>query len=89
MTSAVKGESIRWTNSSRTFDTHPSRAFIMKSIRSVIICISVTMYGDVVSVTDGRLVSCRSCLFEALLPSGPASTLLLLPTIVGSHVPLA
>ena len=45
----------------------------MKSILSFIICISATMYGGAVSVTDGWLVS---CLLEALLLSGPSWSLL-------------
>ncbi|KAL0012771.1 hypothetical protein SO802_007879 [Lithocarpus litseifolius] len=65
----VKGESVRWTNSSRSLDARPLRAFIMKSIHSFIICISTIMYGGVVSATDERLVSYRSCLLGALLPS--------------------
>ena len=51
----------------------------MKSIRSFIICISTTMYGGAVSVTDGRLVSCRSCLLGALLLLGPSWSLLARP----------
>ena len=72
----MKGESIRWTNSLRSFDTCPLRAFIMRSIISFIIYISTTMYGGAISVTDGRLVSCRSCLLRAWLPSGPSQSLL-------------
>ena len=49
----------------------------MKVIRSFIICISTTMCGGAVSTTDGRLVSCWSCLLEALLPSSPSRSLLL------------
>ena len=49
----------------------------MKAIRSFIICISTTMCGGAVSTTDGRLVSCWSCLLEALLPSSPSRSLLL------------
>ena len=74
---AIKGKSIWWTNSSRSFDTCPQRAFIMKSIRCFIICISATMYGGAVFATDGWLVSCRSCLLRALLPFGPSWSLLL------------
>ena len=76
MIGAVKGESVQWTNSLRLLDTRPLRAFIMKSICSFIICTSVTMCGGVVYVVDGWLVSCSSCLFEALLPSGPSQSLL-------------
>ena len=76
MTGAVKSESVQWTNSSRSLDTYPLRAFIMKSICSFIICISVSMCGGVVFTTDGRLVSCCSCLLGALLPSCPSRSLL-------------
>ena len=34
------------------------------------------MYGSAISVTNGRLVSCCSCLLGALLPSGPSWPLL-------------
>ena len=66
---AVNGESAWWTKSSRSLDTRPLRAFIIKSIRSSIICISATMWGGAVSVTDERLVPSHSCLLGALLPS--------------------
>ena len=72
----MKGESIWWTNSLRSFDTRPLRAFIIRSIISFIIYISTTMYGGAISVTDGRLVSCRSCLLGAWLPSDPSQSLL-------------
>ena len=49
----------------------------MKSIRFFIIYIYATMCGGDVSATDGRLVSCHSCLLGALLPSGPSWSLLL------------
>ena len=39
----VNGESIQWTKSSRSLDTCPLRAFIMKSIHSFIIYISMTI----------------------------------------------
>ena len=76
VTDAVNGESVWQTNSSRSLDTRPLRAFILKSIRSFIICISATMYGGAVSAVDGRLVSCCSGLLGALLPSGPSWSLL-------------
>ena len=76
MTGVVKGKSVRCTNSLRSFETCPLRAFLMKSILSFIICISITMYGGAVSTMDGWLVSCRSCLLEALLPSSPFWSLL-------------
>ena len=73
----VKGESVWCTNSSRSLDSRPLRAFIMKAICSFIICISTIMCGGVVSTMDGWLVSCWSCLLEALLPSSPSRSLLL------------
>ena len=72
---AVKGESAWWTNSSRSFDICPLTAFIMKSIISFI-CISATICSGAVSVTDGWLVSCHSCLLRAWLPSGHSRSLL-------------
>ena len=66
MTDAVNGELVWWTKSSRSLDTHPLKAFIMKSVHSFIICISATMWGGVVSMVDGRLVSCRSCSLSIL-----------------------
>ena len=68
----VKGESIQWTKSLRPLDTHPLRAFIIKSIRSLIICISMTIWGGAISTVDGRLKSGHSGLLRALLPSGPS-----------------
>ena len=78
----VNGESIQRTNSSRSLDTCPMKAFIIKSICSFIIYISTTMCGGAVSAADERLVSCRSCLVGALLPSGPSWSLfsVLLPS---------
>ena len=55
----------------------------MKSIISFIICISATICGGAVSVMDGRLVSCHSCLLGALLPSGSSRSLL--STLVPSY----
>ena len=75
-TDAMNGESILWTKSSWSLDTRPLRAFIKKSIRSFIICIFVTIWRGAISVLDGRLVSCRSCLLGVLLPSGPSWFLL-------------
>ena len=72
----VNGESVRWTKSLRSLDTRPSRAFIIKSIRSFIICISATMWGVAVSMMDGQLVSCRSSLLGVLLPFNPSWSLL-------------
>ena len=48
----------------------------MKSIISFIICNSAAICGGAISVMDGQLVSCRFCLLEALLPSGPSRSLL-------------
>jgi len=76
VTCAVKGESIHWTSSSRSLNTRPLKAFIIKSIYSFIICISTTMHGGTVSTADGRLVACRSCQLGALLPSSPSWFLL-------------
>ena len=72
----VNGESDQWTKSSRSLNTRPLRAFIIKSIYSLIICISVTMWGGAISAVDGRLMSCCSSLLGALLPSGPSWSLL-------------
>ena len=80
---AVKGESVRWTNTSRLLDTRPLRAFIMKSIIFFIICIFATMCASVVSAMDGWLVSCRSCQLRALLPSSHSWSLL--STLVPSY----
>lgn len=77
VTVAVKGESVQWTSSLRSLDTCPLRAFIIKSIHSFIICISAIMHGGAISTTDGQLVSCRSCLLGAILPSDPSWFLLL------------
>ena len=68
----VKGELVRWTKSSRSLDARPLRAFIIRSIRSLIICISATMWGGAMSAVDGRLTSGHSGLLGALLPSGPS-----------------
>ena len=76
MTGAVKGKSVLWTNSSRSLDTCPLRAFIIKSVISFITCISATMCGGTVSMTDGRLVSYHSCLLGALLPFSPSRSFL-------------
>ena len=72
VTDMVKGESVRWTKSSRSLDTSPLTAFIVKSILSFIICIFATMCGGAVSTANGWLMSCRSGLLGALLPSGPS-----------------
>ena len=60
----------------RSFNTHPLKAFIIKFFLSFIICISATICSGAVSTTDGQLVSYRSCLLRALLPSGPSRSLL-------------
>ena len=77
VTDVVNGELVRWTKSSKSLNTRPLRAFIMKSISSFIIYISTTMWGGVVFVADGRLMSCHSSLLEALLPSNPSWSFLL------------
>ena len=91
LTDVVNGESVWRTKSSRSLDTLPLRAFIIKSIRSFIICISATMWGGAVSVMDGRLMSYRSSLLGTLLPSGPSWFLLsaLVPSWSSSWVPIA
>ena len=76
VTDAMNGESVWWTKSSRSVDTHPLRAFIIKSIRSFFICILATIWGGTVSVTDRQLVSCHFGLLGVLLPSGPSWFLL-------------
>ena len=63
LTDMVNGEQV---------DTRPLRAFIIKSIISLIIYISATMWGGAISAMNGRLTSCRFGLLEALLPSGPS-----------------
>ena len=72
LTDMVNGESVRWTKSSRSLNTLSLSAFIIKSIRSFIICISATMWGGAVTVMDGWLMSCDSDLLEALLPFDPS-----------------
>ena len=72
----VKGESVWWTKSLRPLDTRPLRVFIIKSIRSLIICISTTMWGGAMPTVDGRLTSGHSGLLGALLPFGPSWYLL-------------
>ena len=63
LTDMVNGEQV---------DTRPLRAFIIKSIISLIIYISATIWGGAISVAEGQLMSCRSGLLEALLPSSPS-----------------
>ena len=72
----VKGESVRWTKSSRSLDTRSLRAFIIRSICSLIICISATMWGGAMFAVDGRITSGRSGLLGASLPSGSSWYLL-------------
>ena len=76
VTRAINGKSVQWTSLSRSFDICPLRVFIMKSIISFIICISAIICDGAVSATDGRLVSCHSCLLKAMLPSDPSWSLL-------------
>ena len=58
MTSAMKGESIRWTSLSKLVDTRPSKALIIIiSIFSIIICISCAMCNAPTSSSEGQLVS--------------------------------
>ena len=70
MTEVVNGESVQFTRSSRLVDTRPLRAFIMTSICSFIVCISVIIGGGAKSMRDGRLMFCRSSQLGALLPFG-------------------
>ena len=90
LTEVVNGESVQWTKSLRSLDTLPLRVFIIKSICSFIIGISVTMWGEVVLVMDGRLMSCRFDLLGALLPSDPSWFLrsALVPSWSSSWVPI-
>ena len=69
LTDVVKGASIQWTKSSRSLDTRPLRAFIIRYNCSLIICISATMWGRAMSAVDGRLTFGWSGLLGALLPS--------------------
>ena len=66
---AVKGESIRWTSSSKLVDTWPLRAFSIISIFSFIVCISYAMRNTPTSSLEGWLVSCWYHLLKALLSS--------------------
>ena len=90
VTNMVNGKLVRWTRSSRSLDTLPLSTFIIKSIRSFIICISATMWGWAISVMDGRLISCRFDLLGALLPFGPSWFLhsALVPSWSSSWVPI-
>ena len=72
MTEAVNGELVWLTRSSRSLDTRPLKAFIITSICSFFICISVTTGGGVISARDGRFIFCRLGLLGALLPSSPS-----------------
>jgi len=87
----VNGESVWLTRSSRSLDTFSLSMVIIKSIHSFIICISATMWGEAVSVMDGRLMSCRSSLLGALLPSSPSwfLRLALVPSWSSFWVPIA
>ena len=66
----VNGESVLFSKSSRSLETHPLRAFIMTSICSFITCISARMGGKAVSMREGMLRFRRSSLLGSLLPSG-------------------
>ena len=66
----VKGESVLFTKTSRSLETHPLRAFIMTSICSFIACIFTRMGGRVVSMREGMLKFRCSGLLGSLLPSG-------------------
>ena len=72
----VKGESIQWTKSSRSLDTRPLKVFIIRSIHSLIICISTTMWGGAMSTVDGLTSNCSGLLGACYL-SAPLSILCL------------
>ena len=72
----VKSESVRRTKSLKSLDTCPLRAFIIKSIHSLMICIFATMWGGAMSALDGLIMSGCSGLLGALLPSNPSWYLL-------------
>ena len=73
----MKDESVWWTKSSRSLDTHPLRAFIIKSIRSLIICNSTTTWGGTMSAVDEGLMSSRFWyLLSALVPPWSSSWVL-------------
>ena len=57
VTCVVKGESVRWTSSSKLVDTCPFKAFIIMSIFSFVVCISCAMCNAPTSSLEGRLVS--------------------------------
>ena len=70
VTSAVNGELVRWTNSSKLVDTHPIMAFIIMYIFSFIICIFWAIRIALTSISEGQLVSSGpSLLLETLLSS--------------------
>ena len=71
----VNDESVLFTKSSRSLDTHPLRAFIMTSICSFITCISTIIGGGVASMRDERIRFYRSGLLGALLPFGLSGSL--------------
>ena len=53
VTGVVKGESVRWTSSSKLVDTQPLRAFIIISIFSFIVCVSYAMCNAPTSSSEG------------------------------------
>ena len=65
----MNGESVLFTKSLRSLETHPLKAFIMTSICSFIACISARMGGGVVSMREGVLKFRRSDLLGSLLSS--------------------
>ena len=66
----VNDESVLFTKSSRSLDTHPLRAFIMTFICSFIACISAKIGGGAVSMREGMLKFRRSGLLGSLLSFG-------------------
>ena len=91
----MNGESVLFTKSSRSLETHPLRAFIMTFICSFIAYISTRMGGGVASVREGMLKFRLSVLLGSLLPSCFSSPLLFgaVPLVfllnVMSRVPLS
>lgn len=65
VTYAVNGESVQWTNLSRSVDTCPFMAFIIMPIFSTI-CMSCAMWMVPISSSNKRSVSYQSRLLTAL-----------------------
>ena len=67
MTGIVNGESVLFTKSSRSLETHPLRAFIISPICSFIACISAKIGGGALSMREGMLKFHRLGLLGSLL----------------------